>query len=70
MRKTKTNYYEHLDEKDITDNKKFWKIVKPFLSYKSINNYKIHLNENGELINSESKKAQVLNEFFCNIVKN
>ena len=30
----------------------------------------MHLNENGELINSESKTAEVLNEFFSNIVKN
>ena len=36
------------------DNKKFWKTVKPFLSDKSINSDKIHLNENGELINSKS----------------
>ena len=70
LRKTKMNYYGNLNEKDITDNKKFWKTVKPFLSDKSINSDKIHLNENGELINSESKTAEVLNEFFSNIVKN
>ena len=51
LRKTKINYYENLDEKDITDNKKFWKTVKPLLSDKSINSDKIHLIENGELIN-------------------
>ena len=28
------NYYGNLNEKDITDNKKFWKTVKPFLSDK------------------------------------
>ena len=50
LRKTKMNYYGNLNEKDITDNKKFWKTVKPFLSDKSINSDKIHLNENGELI--------------------
>ena len=70
MRKTKINYYGNLNEKDITDNKKFWKTVKPFLSDKSINSDKIHLNENGELINSKTKTAEVLNEFFSNIVKN
>ena len=63
-------YYGNLNEKDITDNKKFWKTVKPFLSDKSINSDKIHLNENGELINSKTKTAEVLNEFFSNIVKN
>ena len=70
LRKTKTNYYGNLNEKGITDNKKFWKTIKPFLSDKSINSDKIHLNENGELINGKTKKAEVLNEFFSNIVKN
>ena len=36
LRKTKINYYANLDEKDITDNKKFWKTVKLLLSDKSI----------------------------------
>ena len=67
--KLKINYYGNLDEKDITDNKKFWKTVKPLLSDKSINSDKSHLNKNGELINSESKTAEVLNEFFSNMVK-
>ena len=69
LRKTKRNYYGDLDEKDITDSKNFWKTVKPLLSDKSINGDKMHLNENGELINSESKIAKVLNEFFSNTVK-
>ena len=70
LRKTKMNYYGNLNGKDIIDNKKFWKTVKPFLSDKSINSDKIHLNENGELINNKTKKAEALNEFFSNIVKN
>ena len=57
MRKTKIKYNGNLDEKDITDNKKFWKIVKPLLSNKSINSDKIHLNENGELITIEPKNS-------------
>ena len=69
LRKTKMNYYGNLNEKDITDHKIFWKTVKSFLSDKSINSDKIHLNENGELINSKTKTAEVLNEFFSNIVK-
>ena len=28
--KTKTNYYANLNEKDLTDNKQFWRTVKPF----------------------------------------
>ena len=70
LRKTKINYYGNLNVKDVTDNKKFWKTVKPFLSDKSKTSDKIHLNENGELLNSESETAGVLNNFFSNIVKN
>ena len=43
------------------------KKINPLLSDKSINCDKIHLNE---LINSESKTAEVLNNFFSNVVKN
>ena len=44
LRKTKMNYYGNLNQKGITNNKKFWKTAKPFLSDKSINSDKIHLN--------------------------
>ena len=54
----------------LTDNNFFWKTVKPFLSNISINSDKIHLIENGKLINSKTKTSEVLNEFFSNIIKN
>ena len=54
----------------MTDNKKIWKTVKPFLSDKSINSGKIHSSKNGVLINSGSKTAEVVNNFFSNVVKN
>ena len=60
--KTKINYHGNLDEKGIT--------VKPLLSDKSINSDEIHLNKNGELNNSDSKKAELLNNLFSNIAKN
>ena len=50
-------FYGNLDGKDVTDNKQFWKTAKSLLSDKSVNSDKIYLNQNGELINSESKTA-------------
>ena len=44
----------------------FWKTVKPPLSDKSLNSDKIHLNENEELINSESKTDEKLSNLFSN----
>ena len=35
LRKEKKKYFANLNEKDITDNKKFWQTVKPFLSEKT-----------------------------------
>ena len=49
LRNTKKNYYENLDEKEVTDNKKFWRTIQPYLSDKSVKSDKIHLNENGIL---------------------
>ena len=69
-KKTEIKNYGHLDEKDITNNKCFYKTVKPLLSDKSMNSCKNHFNKNGALINSESKTAEMLNNFFSNIVKN
>ena len=34
LRKSKREYYSSLDVENITDNKTFWKTVKPFLSDK------------------------------------
>ena len=70
LRKTKKTYYENSDEKNVTDNKTFWKPVKPYLSDKSVKCDKINLSENGELLKNESETAEVFNNFFSNIVKN
>ena len=36
LRKTNKEYYSNLDEKNVTDNRKFCKTVKPFLSDKIV----------------------------------
>ena len=49
LRKTKTQYYNNLDEKNVTDHKAFWKTVKPFLPDKITSNEKITLIEKMKL---------------------
>ena len=34
IRNTKKDYFQKLNTKDLTDNKKFWKAIKPFLAMK------------------------------------
>ena len=70
LRKTKTEYYSNLDEKNICDNKTFWKTVKPMLSKKIKSNERITLIENDANIKTEKGTAEVLNAFFSNIVQN
>ena len=68
-KKERKRYYEKLDVKNVTDNKTFWKIVKPFLSEKGNTFSKITLVEGGEIIYNDQDIAQKLNEFFSNTVK-
>ena len=49
LKKTKKNYYNSLNEKDVSDNKTFWKTVKPFFSDKIVSKEKILLVENDEI---------------------
>ena len=46
LRKVKREYFANLNEKNITDNRKFWQTVNPFLSEKNISREKITLVKN------------------------
>ena len=50
LRKAKYNYYENLNIKVITDNKRFWKHIKPFFTDKNPSNNNIILNEDSEML--------------------
>ena len=67
LRKSKRDYYNNLNEKNICDNRKFWKVVKPLLSNKIVSNEKITLVEGKEIIKTNQANAKVLNNFFSNI---
>ena len=48
LRKTKRNYYAQLDNKIVTDNRKFWKAVSPLFSEKTFRKESIILKEHGK----------------------
>ena len=52
---------------DITDNKKFWKTVKPVLSDKGLSNSKITLIENDTIISNDKEVAETLKDYFVSI---
>ena len=60
----------YLDRKNITDNKSFWKYVKPFLTDKNPKSNKITLVENEAIIEEPDKIAETFNNFFANAVSN
>ena len=68
-RKTKKSYYKNLDEKQVSDNKVFWKNVKPSFSDKGVNSSKITLVEKNSIIVNENKIANIINNYFINITK-
>ena len=70
LRKCKREYSDNLYEKNVCDNKKFWRAVKPLLSNKIISNEEITIIECDKIIRSDKETAKVLNEFFCNAVTN
>ena len=69
-KKIKVGIFGNLNEKKISDNKKFWKTIKAFLSDKITSTQKITLIEKEEIIMGDDNTAKVLNTCFSNIVSN
>ena len=70
LRRTKKEYFQNLNVKDLSDNKKFWKAIKPYFSNKGLNSNKMLLKEKGELVSDEKQLASIMNRFFIIITKN
>ena len=70
LRKTKRNYFKNVKIQDITDNKKFWKTIRPYFSDKGYNQTKITIVEKDSIITDEKKIATLMNNYFINITKN
>lgn len=66
--KFKRAYYENLNVKNLSVNRKFWGSVKPLFSSKVRWNIHITLNENHQLIRNEYQIGNIFNNFFIKIV--
>ena len=55
LRRMKKNYNSNLSKKNITGNKKFWKIVTPFLLDKVLSTERITFTENDKIINNDNE---------------
>ena len=70
LRKEKKEYFAKINEKDISDNRKLWQTVKPFVSDKIKSKESIILVNNNNIESNEFDIAKTFNEFFSNVVKN
>ena len=67
LRNEKKNFYSSLDTKVVTDNRTFWKTVKPLLSEKVTKYSKINLVEDDKIISPDDQIAKKFSEYFINI---
>ena len=67
LRKTKKEFYGNLNTNILSENRTFWKTVKPFLSEKSQKTSKITLIENEEIISDDKQIAKIFNDYFISI---
>ena len=68
LRETKKRFYENLNPNLITDNRNFWKQVKPFFSDKTPYTSNITLLEDNEIVTDNMACAEIFNNFFSNSV--
>ena len=62
LHNTKKDYFQKLNVKDLTDNRKFWKTIKLFSSNKGLNSNKLVLREKDMLISDEKASATLINK--------
>ena len=67
LHQTKEKYFSDIIVKSISDNKKFWKTIKPFFSNKGLNTNNMMLVENNQTVHEEEIIANTMNNYFTNI---
>ena len=67
-KRERKNFYNNLSIEEITDNKKFWKTIKPLFSEKNNTFKKITLLEEQSIISDDNEIAETMNTFFTDII--
>ena len=67
LRKTKKDYFNDLNIKNITDNKAFWKTIKPYFSNKGLNSSSLILSEKNKIVTNDQDIANIMNNYFTGI---
>ena len=70
LKKSKSDYFGNLNDKNINDDKIFWKTIKPFLSHKVRSTNKMILIDKEDIIMGDYNTAKVSKTFLSYIVSN
>ena len=68
MTESKTRHFDNLSVKDVTEDNRFWKTIKPFYIYETKNSNNI-LNENYQTIREDEKICKIFYTYFTNVTK-
>ena len=67
LREAKQTYYKNLDPKNLHDNQKFWKTVKPLFSGTIRNSSSVTLLKNNAKISNNKSVAEIFSDYFINV---
>ena len=69
LRQAKKDYYKDLDIKDLTDNRNFWRSVKPLFNGKVKTSSTIVVMEIEKIVSEDRAVADIMNEYFSTITE-
>ena len=69
LKQSKKRHFNSLNVNDLTENKKFWKTIKPFFTEKNKTTNNIILSENNETVREDKAIDQIFNNYFTNVTK-
>ena len=69
LKQSKKCHFNSLNVNDVTENKKFWKTIKPFFTGKNKTTNKKILTENNQTVREDKAICQIFNTYFTNVTK-
>ena len=69
LKRSKIDFYKNLNVKNVTDNKHFWKTIKPNFTYKVLKDERMVLVEDDQVITADTDLAEIFKDHFDNIVE-
>ena len=69
LRKTKKYYFSKVNPKLVSDNKNFWRTIKPYFSDKGNFSNKIMISQKDCIVSDDRRLSEIFNTQFINITK-